>query len=82
MANAKVTLPAELARLLHFQLEISIDQSNLGRTDRIIARRYFLRREPQADIGAAIHYDRSAVSRRLPKITEEIVRTAQIIFPE
>lgn len=81
MANAKIVLPPELARLLHFQLEISIDQANLGRTDRVIARRYFLRREPQADIGAAIHYDRSAVSRRLPKITQEIVRTAQIIFP-
>lgn len=45
-----------------------IDEAPLGKIDRRIASMYFLDEYPQVDVAAAVHLDRSSVSRRLPRI--------------
>lgn len=75
--QARVRLPDRLSVLLRSQLQGAIEEANLGNVDRLIATRYFLERIPQIDIAAELNIERSSVSRKLPKIIQEITRTAE-----
>ena len=75
--KARVRLPGSLGQLLRSEMEIAISEANLGNSDSLIAKRYFLERIPQMDIAAELDIERSTISRRLPFIIERIEKTAQ-----
>lgn len=75
--KARVRLPGSLGQLLRSEMEIAISEANLGNSDSLIAKRYFLERIPQMDIAAELDIERSTISRRLPFIVERIEKTAQ-----
>jgi DNA-directed RNA polymerase specialized sigma subunit len=75
--TARVRLPGSLGQLLRSEMEIAISEANLGNSDSLIAKRYFLERIPQMDIAAELDIERSTISRRLPFIIERIEKTAQ-----
>lgn len=76
MAFARRKLPEPLQLLLKSEMQAAIEQANLGNEDTEIATLYLIERIPQADIAAALHYERSTISRRLPGITEKVIQTA------
>jgi DNA-directed RNA polymerase specialized sigma subunit len=75
--TARVRLPGSLGQLLRSEMEKAISEANLGNSDSLIAKRYFLERIPQMDIAAELDIERSTISRRLPFIIERIEKTAQ-----
>ena len=75
--TARVRLPGSLGQLLRSEMEIAISEANLGNSDSLIAKRYFLERVPQMDIAAELDIERSTISRRLPFIIERVEKTAQ-----
>ena len=75
--KARVRLPGSLGQLLRSEMEIAISEANLGNSDSLIAKRYFLERVPQMDIAAELDIERSTISRRLPFIIERVEKTAQ-----
>lgn len=75
--TARVRLPGSLGQLLRSEMEIAISEANLGNSDSLIAKRYFLERIPQMDIAAELDIERSTISRRLPFIIERVEKTAQ-----
>lgn len=75
--KARVRLPGSLGQLLRSEMETAISEANLGNSDSLIAKRYFLERIPQMDIAAELDIERSTISRRLPFIVERIEKTAQ-----
>lgn len=75
--KARVRLPGSLGQLLRSEMEIAISEANLGNSDSLIAKRYFLERIPQMDIAAELDIERSTISRRLPAIIASIEKTAQ-----
>lgn len=79
--QARGQLPPELGGLLTSELAEAIEQANLGRIDEQIAWRYLIDRAAQADIGAEVGYERSAVSRRLKGITPRIANAAKRLPP-
>lgn len=52
-----------------------VERAALGKTDREIARMYYLDEWTQMDIAAELCMERSAVSRRLPRIRRIIEET-------
>lgn len=77
MASARVRLPGGLGDLLLAEMETCITQSNLGRDDTLIARRYLIDHWPQIEIAAELGWGRSTVSGRLPYIFHKVQMTAQ-----
>lgn len=75
--KARVRLPGSLGQLLRSEMEIAISEANLGNSDSLIAKRYFLERIPQMDIAAELDIERSTISRRLPAIIASIEKSAQ-----
>lgn len=75
--TARVRLPGSLGQLLRSEMEKAISEANLGNSDSLIAKRYFLERVPQMDIAAELDIERSTISRRLPFIIERVEKTAQ-----
>ena len=77
MAKGRVKIPEELRGLLASQWETVITEACLGRDDTLIARWVLMDRMPQIDVAIELDIDRSTVSYRLPKIIEQVCRTAQ-----
>ena len=75
--KARVRLPGSLGQLLRSEMEIAISEANLGNSDSLIAKRYFLERIPQMDIAAELDIERSTISRRLSAIIASIEKSAQ-----
>lgn len=75
--TARVRLPGSLGQLLRSEMETAISEANLGNSDSLIAKRYFIERVPQIDIAIELDLERSTVSRRLPSITKKVEQTAQ-----
>lgn len=80
MYRARVRLPVELEGLLKRDLEEAIDQANLGELDTLIAQRYLIDQIPQIDIATEIGVERSTISRRLPRIFDRIIWTAEQLY--
>lgn len=76
MASARVRLPGGLGDLLLAEMETCIMQSNLGRDDTLIARRYLIDQWPQIEIAAELGWARSTVSGRVPHILQKVQFTA------
>lgn len=77
MACARVKLPDGMDMLLRPEMEEAINQTNLGREDAAIAKAYLIDHIPQIDIAVEYGYDRSAISRRVPKIIAKVTQTAK-----
>ena len=75
--NARVRLPGSLGQLLRSEMETAISEANLGNSDSLIAKRYFIEHVPQIDIAIEIDCERSTISRRIPIIIKRIEKTAQ-----
>ena len=76
MASARVRLPGGLGDLLLAEMETCIIQSNLGRDDTVIAKRYLIDQWPQIEIAAELGWTRSTVSNRMPRILRKVQLTA------
>lgn len=77
MASARVRLPGGLGDLLLAEMETCITQSNLGRDDTLIAKRYLIDHWPQIEIAAELGWARSTVSGRVSYILQKVQYTAQ-----
>lgn len=83
MPKARARIPDTLETLLKKEWEEVIDQACLGMEDNLIAKLYLLDAMPQIDIAEELanyfdkSYDRSTISRRMPKILSRIERTAR-----
>lgn len=75
--NARVRLPGSLGQLLRSEMETAISEANLGNSDSLIAKRYFIEHIPQIDIAIELDMERSTISRRLPAIKRKVEQTAQ-----
>ena len=75
--TARVRLPGSLGQLLRSQMETAIYEANLGNSDSLIARKYFIEKIPQIDIAIELDMERSTVTRRLPFIISRVEQTAQ-----
>lgn len=74
---ARVRLPGSLGQLLRSEMETAISEANLGNSDSLIAKRYFIEHVPQIDIAIELDVERSTISRRLPSIAKKVEQTAQ-----
>jgi DNA-binding MarR family transcriptional regulator len=72
MAAARIKLPDDLEALLLNEMETCIEQSNLGVTDSLIARRYLISQVPQIEIAAELGWTRSTVSHHIPRIIKKV----------
>lgn len=75
--TARVRLPGSLGQLLRSEMERAISEANLGNSDSLIAKRYFIEHIPQIDIAIELDMERSTISRRLPAIRQKVEQTAQ-----
>lgn len=75
--TARVRLPGSLGQLLRSEMETAISEANLGNSDSLIAKRYFIEHIPQIDIAIELDLERSTISRRLALIKKKIEQTAQ-----
>lgn len=76
MAQARARIGEDLHDLLRSDFEEVIEQANLGCENTIIAKRYLLDAIPQIEIAVELGYERSTISKRIPKIVQKIERTA------
>ena len=74
--NARVRLPDQLSHLLRTELETAIYEAALSEEDDLIARRYLIEKVPQIDIAVELGYERTTISRRIPKIIKAVEWTA------
>lgn len=79
MAAARIRLPDDLEGLLLQEMETCIEQSNLGQTDTLIARRYLINQLPQIEIAAELGWTRSTVSQHIPRIIRKVQMAANIL---
>lgn len=77
MACARVRYPVGLGDLLRSEMEVCIEQANLGRDDTLIAKRYLIDHWAQIDVAAELGWCRSTVSARMPYILNKVEHTAQ-----
>lgn len=75
--SARVRLPGSLGQLLRSEMETAIFEANLGNSDSLIAKRYFIEQIPQIDIAIELDLERSTISRRMPTIIKKVEQTAQ-----
>ena len=75
--TARVRLPGSLGQLLRSEMEIAISEANLGNSDSLIAKRYYIEKIPQIDIAIELDLERSTISRRLLYIAARLETTAQ-----
>lgn len=77
MSKARVRGLESLNGLLRSDWEDVISQACLGRENTYIATQYFLEAVPQVEIAEELNLERSAVSKRLPKIMDKLKLTAR-----
>lgn len=77
MSTARVKLPETLEPLLRSEMANAIEQANLGNDDTAIAKRYLIEQIPQMDIAIEFGYERSTISRRMPRILSKVERAAK-----
>lgn len=77
MSTARVRLPNSLENLLRSEMANAIEQANLGNDDTAIAKRYLIEQVPQIDIAIEFGYERSTISRRMPRILSKVERAAE-----
>ena len=74
---SSVYLTEYLEPLLKSEMEHCIEQANLGYYDTMIAKRYLIDQWAQIDIAAELGWNRTTVSKRIPRIIRKVETTAQ-----
>ena len=74
---SRVSLPESLEPLLKSEMENCIEQANLGRYDTMIAKRYLIDQWAQIEIAAELGWNRTTVSKRIPRIIRKVENTAK-----
>lgn len=80
MTAARVKLPASIELLLRSEVEQAIEQANLGRFDTFLAKKYLIEQVTHMDIAVELGYDRSVITRRIPRIIQKVEYTALRLF--
>ena len=74
---SRVSLPESLEPLLKSEMENCIEQANLGHYDTMIAKRYLIDQWAQIDIAAELGWNRTTVSKRIPRILRKVETAAK-----
>ena len=77
MSTARIRLPATLDQLLRSELEVCIQEANLGTVDERIAREYMLDKTPQVEIAAELDWTRTTMSRHIKHIVRKVEETSR-----
>lgn len=80
MTAARIKLPHSIELLLRSEVEQAIEQANLGNFDTFVAKKYLIEQVPQIDIAEELGYERSTVTKRIPRIVEKVERAALRLF--
>lgn len=80
MTASRIKLPRSLELLLRVELEQAIEQANLGTFDTFVAKKYLIEQVPQIDIAEELGYERTTITKRLPRIVEKVDRAAARLF--
>ena len=68
MYAARVRLPHSIELLLRSEVELVIEQANLGIFDSVVAKKYLIDQVPQVEIAEELGYERSTITKRMPRI--------------
>ena len=80
MSTARIRLPATLDHLLRSELEVCIQEANLGTVDERIAREYMLDKTPQIEIAVELGWTRTTMSRNIKNFVGMVVETARRLY--
>lgn len=80
MTASRARLPRSIELLLRDELDLAIEQANLGTLGTLVARKYLIEQVPQIEIAEEIGYDRSVVTRRVQQIIPRVEYAAQRLF--
>lgn len=80
MTASRIKMPHSLELLLRYEVEQAIEQANLGNFDTFVAKKYLIEQVPQIDIAEELGYERTTVTKRMPRIIERVDRAAVRLF--
>ena len=80
MTASRIKMPHSLELLLRCEVEQAIEQANLGNFDTFVAKKYLIEQVPQIDIAEELGYERTTVTKRMPRIIERVDRAAVRLF--
>ena len=80
MYAARVRLPHSIELLLRSEVELVIEQANLGIFDSVVAKKYLIDQVPQVEIAEELGYERSTITKRMPRIINKVDRSAKMLF--
>ena len=80
MSAARVRLPESIELLLRSEVEMAIEQANLGNFETAVAKKYYIEQLPHVEIAEELGYDRTVITKRMPRIYKKVERTAQRLF--
>ena len=80
MYAARVRLPHSIELLLRSEVELAIEQANLGIFDSAVAKKYLIDQVPQVEIAEALGYERTTITKRIPRIMDKVDRSARMLF--
>lgn len=80
MTAARVKLPLSIELLLKDEVELAIEQANLGNFDTFVAKKYLIEQVPQIDIAEELGYDRTVITRRVKHIIQRVEWAAKRLF--
>lgn len=78
--SARVRLPRSIELLLKDELEVAIEQANLGKLGTFVAKKYLIEKEAQIEIAEAVGYDRSVITRMVKVILPRVEWAAGRLF--
>lgn len=78
--SARVRLPRSIELLLRDELEVAIEQANLGKLGTLVAKKYLIEKEAQIEIAEAVGYDRSVITRMMKVILPRVEWAAGRLF--
>lgn len=80
MTAARIKLPLSIELLLKDEVEMAIEQANLGNFDTFVAKKYLIEQVPQIDIAEELGYDRTVITRRVKHIIQRVEWAAKRLF--
>lgn len=80
MYAARVRLPHSIELLLRSEVELAIEQANLGVFDSAVAKKYLIDQVPHVEIAEELGYERTTITKRMPRILDRVDRSARRLF--
>lgn len=82
MSVARVRLPDSIELLLRSEVEQAIEQANLGNFETAVAKKYYIEQLPHVEIAEEFGFDRTVITKRMPRIYKKVERAASRLFGE